>query len=71
MNLRQVKPCAVIKGTRWLKSDATLIGNFYFMCRSIPQMAQAPYNILGYITLQYIPLSIEGEIAMCPEFIKV
>jgi len=71
MNLRQVKPCAVIKGTRWLKNDATLIGNFHFMCRSIPEWPKPPYNILGYITLQYIPLSIEGGIAMCPVFIKV
>jgi hypothetical protein len=71
MNLRQAKPCAVIKGTRWLKNHATPIGNFYFMYRGIPKWPQALYNILGYITSQYIPLSIEGDIAMCPVFIKV
>jgi hypothetical protein len=30
MNLRPVKPCAVIKGTRWLKNNASLIWEFLF-----------------------------------------
>ena len=46
-----------------LKKDAILIGNFYFMCQGIPKWPKM-YNILGYITLQYIPLSMEGKIAM-------
>jgi len=30
MNLRPVKPCAVIKGSRWLKNIVSILGNSYY-----------------------------------------
>ena len=37
MNLRLMKPCAVIKGTRWLQSNVSLIREFVLCAGTIPK----------------------------------
>jgi hypothetical protein len=52
-NLRLLKPCAVIKCTRWLKNNSSQI-------RKPP----TPYNINSHITSQLARLAIAANIAM-------
>ena len=44
-NLRPVKPCAVIKGTRWLKNNVSLIWDFFFNVPELP----SPYSTIYII----------------------
>jgi hypothetical protein len=62
MNLRPMKPCAVIKGIEWLKKIAFLIQNLVLYAGTHPK---AP--IISYLLHHNSPgLSIHTDIAMFP-----
>ena len=61
MNLRPVKPCAVIKGTKWLKIMYSWFGNSFYVAKS------PTYIIIFYITSPQPRLFVQT--LQCPGWI--